>query len=167
MGVDKVHFRKSMPQLYAPKSRSWQPIEVPELRYLMIDGKGDPNTSQQYAAAVAARYSVAHPLKFASKRELGRDYVVPPLEGLWCAEDVAVFEARDKAHFGWTMMLMVPDWLTAEMVNDAVDAARGKQPDLPHDSVRSETLAEGRCMQLLHVGGYDDEGPSATSSTTS
>ncbi len=73
-------------------------LDVPQQQYLMVDGHGDPNTSAAYADALAALYPVADALKFASRRELGRGYVVPPLEGLWWAEDMAAFTtARDKA----------------------------------------------------------------------
>lgn len=156
---DKVDFRRALPELYQPRNRDWQLVDVPDLTYLMIDGAGDPNTSPRYAAAVAALYSVAYPVKFASRRELDRDYVVPVLEGLWYAEDLAVFEARDKASFAWTMMIMQPDWITVAMYETALAAAARKNPDLPHHDVRLGHLAEGRCLQLLHVGSYDEEGP--------
>lgn len=78
----------------------------------MIDGRGDPNTSPAFAEAVGALYPVAYKLKFASKRDLGRDYVVPPLEGLWWADDTDAFTtARDQSRWNWTIMLMVPDWI--------------------------------------------------------
>lgn len=77
---------------------------------------------------------MAYKLKFASKRALGRDYVVPPLEGLWWADDMAAYTtARDKNQWHWTMMIMTPAWLDA-------------------------TMSEGRCVQTLHIGPYDDEG---------
>lgn len=96
---------------YRAKRGEFRVLEVPELRYLMIDGHGDPNTSSDYADALAALYPVAYTLKFASKRELERDYVVPPLEGLWWADDMSVFTAaRDKSRWDWTMMILVPEW---------------------------------------------------------
>lgn len=159
MSHAKVDVRKTLPDLYAATNRDWEYVDVPPLTYLMVDGAGDPNTSPDYEAAVAALYSVAYPVKFASKRELGRDYVVPPLEGLWYAEDPTVFVTRDKAAFAWTMMIMQPEWIDAAMVERALDSAGKKKPGLPHDRLRFETLDEGRCLQLLHVGGYDDEGP--------
>ena len=155
----KVDVRRTMPHLYAPRNRDWQPVEVPELRYLAIDGQGDPNTSRAYADAVAALYSVAYPLKMACKRELGRDHVVPPLEGLWHAEDPSVFVAREKSAFRWTMLVLVPDGIESSFVDDVQAAATQKKPSLPVGEVRLQTLAEGPCLQALHVGSYDDEGP--------
>ncbi|KRD45579.1 hypothetical protein ASE38_04490 [Cellulomonas sp. Root930] len=136
-------------------------VDVPEMRYLMIDGHGDPNTSPEFTDAVGALYPVAYTLKFASKRELGRDYVVPPLEGLWRADDMDSFTvARDKSRWDWTLLLMVPDWIDDARYSVAVEQVRGKN-DRPArlDDVRLETLAEGRCVQTLHVGSFDDEAP--------
>lgn len=131
-------------------------VDVPELRYLMIDGSGDPNTSPDFAAAVEALYPVAYRLKFTSKGDLGRDYVVPPLEGLWWAEDMSLFTAeRDKARWNWTLMIMVPGWIPPEMFGAIRDGLRKRPARL--DDVRLETLAEGRCLQTLHVGPFDDE----------
>ena len=132
-------------------------VDVPDLRYLMIDGHGDPNT-EVYATAVAALYPVAYALKFASKRELERDYVVMPLEGLWWAEDMATFtDARDKARWDWTMMIMVPDWITPERFAAAVEHVGRKDRPARLDDLRIEDLSEGRCVQALHIGAYDDE----------
>ncbi|WP_017793938.1 GyrI-like domain-containing protein [Leucobacter salsicius] len=157
--VDKIDFKKTLDG-YRAKQGEFRMLELPEMRYLMIDGAGDPNTSAEYAAALAALYPVAYALKFASKRELGRDYVVPPLEGLWWADDMDTFTvARDKTKWRWTMMLMVPDWIPEHMFEGALAAVRAKgAPDKLND-VRLTSLAEGRCVQTLHVGSFDDEGP--------
>nr|WP_281861330.1 GyrI-like domain-containing protein [Salana multivorans] len=148
---------------YGARRGAFREVEVPRLAYLMVDGHGDPNTSAAYADALAALYPVAYSLKFASKAELGRDYVVPPLEGLWWAEDLAWFtSARDKSRWEWTMMLLVPDWLSPEMVEAAVARVAAKDaravPARLAD-VRFDSLTEGLCVQTLHVGTYDDEAP--------
>lgn len=133
-------------------------LDVPVMQYLMVDGQGDPNTSTAYADALAALYPVAYALKFISKRELDRDYVVPPLEALWWAADMSVFtSARDKTRWSWTVLIMVPDWLTEEHVAQAVERVAAKSRPARLDEVRLETLAEGRCVQTLHIGSYDDE----------
>ncbi|MGK9149328.1 GyrI-like domain-containing protein [Plantibacter flavus] len=135
-------------------------IEVPPVQYLMIDGHGDPNTADAYREAIETIYPLAYKLKFLSKTALGRDYTVMPLEALWWAEDMATFtDARDKSAWSWTLLNLVPDWLTEEHVAEArsrVEAAGGA-PVL--DAVRLERLEEGLCVQTLHVGSYDDEGP--------
>lgn len=122
----------------------------------MVDGRGDPNSAPGYAEALHALYPLAFALKFASKQDLGRDYVVPPLEGLWWAEDMAAFTTRrDKSTWYWTMMLMMPDWLAAEHVEAARDTVAAKKPSLAVERVRVD---EGLCVQTLHVGSFDDEG---------
>ena len=80
-------------------------VDVASARFFMIDGRGDPNTSEEYAAALATMYPVAYKVKFLSKRELGRDYVVMPIEALWWADDMEAFtSSRDKAKWRWTVM---------------------------------------------------------------
>ena len=152
----KVDLKRELP-CYRARRDSPEVLDVPDLRYLMIDGHGDPNTPV-YEAAVSALYPLAYALKFASRTELGRDYVVMPLEGLWWAEDMDAFTAaRDKARWDWTLMIMVPDWTTEEMFDAAVEKIASKAPPTRLADVRMETLAEGRCVQALHVGPYDDE----------
>lgn len=135
-------------------------VDVPDLRFLMVDGHGDPNTSAAFAGALAALYPLAYTLKFASKRDLGRDYVVPPLEGLWWAEDMESFTTgRNKEQWSWTMLSMVPDWVDEGMVEDAVTAVAAKKNPARIADVRCEVLSEGSCVQTLHVGSFDDEAP--------
>lgn len=114
---------------YRARRGQFQLLEVPSTPYLMIDGAGDPNTST----------------------ELGQDYVVPPLEGLWWAEDMEAFTtAQDKTRWHWRLLMMTPPWLTAAHVEEHLEDA--------HD-VRWETFDEGLCLQTLHIGPYDAEGP--------
>jgi hypothetical protein len=157
--MDKVDFKKTVPHLYNPKNTKWEEVDVPAMHYLMIDGGGNPNTSEDYVKAVEALYSVAYPLKFMSKRELGRDYVIPPLEGLWYADDPSIFEKFEKDAYKWTMMLMQPEWITKDMVDRAISGTIKKRPDHPFDKLRFETYHEGSSLQMLHVGSYDDEAP--------
>ncbi|WP_336659635.1 GyrI-like domain-containing protein [Leucobacter sp. USHLN153] len=157
--MEKIDFKRSLDGLQARRGE-FRVLEVPETRYLMIDGHGDPNTSAGYAESLAALYPVAYQLKFMSKRELGRDYVVPPLEGLWWATDMEAFTvSRDKSQWDWTMMLMVPEWLDDENVERAIERAGEKEARALLSAVRFEGLSEGICVQTLHVGSFDDEGP--------
>ncbi len=108
--MPKIDFKKDFKQLYSPSSKKFEIVDVPPMQFLMIDGHGDPNTAPEYQEAVEALYGVAYKLKFMSKKELDRDYVVPPLEGLWWAENMAFFTSRlDKNQWDWTMMIMQPD----------------------------------------------------------
>ena len=154
---DKTDFKRTIDAYRADRGR-FRIVQVPELQYLMIDGHGDPNTSPAFAEAVEALYPVAYKVKFTSKRELGRDYVVAPLEGLWWASDLDTFTvARDKSRWDWTLMIMAPDWIDEAGFRIAVEqVGAGKRPARLGD-VRLEPLSEGRCVQTLHVGSFDDE----------
>lgn len=152
----KIDLKNELASYRAPRGR-YEIVDVPERRYLAIDGQGAPG-SDAFAAAITVLYPVAYALKFASKNELDRDYVVPPLEGLWWADDMASFTtSRDKSQWHWMLLILVPDWLTPEQVDDARSTARAKGHHV--DPVRLETLDEGTCVQTLHVGSFDDEGP--------
>lgn len=153
---EKVNFTKTLPDYRATKVFSI--VDVPTRQFLMVDGHGDPNTSEEYTEALAALYPVAYALKFLSKKA-GRDYVVPPLEGLWWADDMAVFTTeRDKSQWRWTMMLLVPEWLDADQVRIAEEQAHAKKdPPSRLAEVRLQSLDEGTCVQVLHIGPYDDE----------
>ncbi|MHC3473171.1 GyrI-like domain-containing protein [Streptomyces sp. 7R007] len=155
--------KRELKACYAPKNTDWELVDIPELRFLAVDGHGDPNTSAAYRHAVEALYAVAYTVKFASKGRLGRDFMVGPLEGLWWADDMADFLARRKDNWRWRLLIHVPDWITADMIDDARDTAAAKKKNLPAvPDVRSQTLHEGTCAQVLHIGSYDDETPILT-----
>ncbi|CAO1653616.1 GyrI-like domain-containing protein [Salinibacterium sp. NYA9b] len=157
----KTDFKKTL-DAYKARHNEFRILDVLPQQYLMVDGHGAPGADSDYTAAIAALYPVAYTLKFASKA-LDRDYVVPPLEALWWAEDMAAFTSgRDKSQWDWTAMILAPEWITATMFEDAVASvvAKSKTPEnLPAslDKVRLETLDEGVCVQTLHLGPYDDE----------
>ena len=143
---------------YAARKGRFDLVELPPLRYLMVDGHGDPNEAE-YADAIATIVPVAYRLKFFSKKELGRDYVVMPLEALWWSDDMASFTtARDKSRWDWTAMNLVPDWITDDHF-DAVRAEVAAAGAPAIDRLRLETFTEGACVQTLHLGSFDDEGP--------
>jgi hypothetical protein len=155
---DKIDFKKTLGSYHA-RSGQFSTVEVPPLQFLMIDGHGDPNTSAEYTDALQALYPVAYNLKFASKA-LGRDFTVMPLEGLWWADDPAAFTtARDKSQWSWTLMIMQPDWITEELFDAAVAKVGAKDAPRSLGALRLETLNEGRCVQTLHLGPFDAEGP--------
>lgn len=153
----KTDFKKTL-DAYRARSGVFRILDVPPTRYLMVDGHGDPNSAQEFTDALEALYPVAYKLKFASKQDLGLDYVVMPLEGLWWSQDMETFTgARDKSRWDWTVMSMVPDWITPEMFATAIGKAGAKNSPAALDRVRLETLEEGRCVQTLHLGSFDDE----------
>ena len=161
--MPKIDFKKELKHLYRPSTKEFAVVDVPPMRFLMIDGHGDPNTAQEYRDALEALYAVAYKLKFMSKKEMGMgmgmDYVVPPLEGLWWAEDMETFTTgRDKSAWDWTMMIMQPQCITQEMFEEALKQVEKKKlAALP--KLRLETYHEGLSVQIMHVGSYDDEAP--------
>ncbi len=156
--MKKIDFKKSSPELYKPPANRFVSVDVPAMQFVKVDGKGDPNTAPAYKRAVEWLYSVSYAMKFAAKTARGKDYVVPPLEGLWWADDPADFVARRKDLWCWTMMIMAPAFIDPTLFDAAVDKAR-KKLGMPPDSLRLERLEEGTALQILHVGSYDDEGP--------
>jgi hypothetical protein len=159
--MDKIDFKKQLKHLYHPTQKDFLLVEVPEMQYLMMDGHGDPNTAPDYQQALEALYGVAYKIKFISKKQLNRDYVVPPLEGLWWAEDMDSFTiTRDKSQWDWTMMIMTPEWITGEVCRQALEeVGQGKEPPSALDKLRMENYTEGLSVQILHIGSYDDEAP--------
>ena len=130
------------------------------MQFLMADGHGDPNTAPEYAQAVEALYAVAYKVKFLSKNQAGRDYVVMPLEGLWWAADMEAFTtARDKSAWDWTMMILQPEWITREMFEEAAGQAARQKDLLALPRLRLETYHEGPSVQILHIGSYEEEAP--------
>jgi hypothetical protein len=156
--VDKIDFKKTLKPLYSPPTDEFVTVEVPEMLFVKVDGEGDPNTTPAYRSAVSWLYSTSYAMKFSAKASLGKDYVVPPLEGLWWADDPKSFVTREKHLWRWTMMIMVPDRITPDVFDDAVAKASKKLGDAPA-SLRFESHVEGTSLQILHRGSYDDEGP--------
>jgi hypothetical protein len=162
--MDKVDLKKELKYLYGVSAKAPVEVEVPPLRYLMVDGQGDPNNSQSYAEALKALFSVSYTAKFMVKKGAqnaaqGIDYSVMPLEGLWWADDHSVFSANDRTQWQWTMMILQPDFV-ADATLTAAMAEVQKKKQLPAlTRLRIETFNEGRCAQILHVGPFTEEGP--------
>jgi hypothetical protein len=155
--MDKIDYKKTLDS-YQAKHNEFRIVDVPKLQYLMIDGHGDPNASKAFSDATAALYPIAYKLKFTSKLELGKDYTVMPLEGLWWSDRMETFtSARDKSQWDWTLMIMQPGWITQEMFKAAMQKTAEKDPPASLTHVRLETLDESQCVQTLHIGSYDDE----------
>lgn len=159
--MEKIDLKKVLKHLYQPKATKPQIIEIPAMNFLMIDGAGNPNTSQDYQDVIGALYGVSYTLKFMCKKEQACDYVVMPLEGLWWGTPMGqhTFTESDKDQFQWTMMIMQPDFITAEMVDRAIEDVRRKKGLLQLERMRFEAFEEGWVVQIMHIGPYDEEGP--------
>lgn len=156
--MDKIDFKKSMREVYSAPSGDFVCIDIPTLRFTKVDGEGDPNRDYAYKTAIEWLFSVSYAMKFAAKATKGQDYVVPPLEGLWWADDPDDFVKRRKARWRWTMMIMAPEFIDEPTFAAAVEKTRSKLGD-PPETLRFEAMCEGKCLQTLHIGSYDDEGP--------
>jgi hypothetical protein len=152
-------FKKTQKDLYLPKTAP-SLVDVPEMVFIMVDGKGDPNDpAGEYAAALTILYGLSYTIKMGNKRTL--EYVVPPLEGLWTLDDIEfdghAAKITDKRKFRWTTMIRQPDFVTPGIFETAKAALQKKKPDLDLSRARREVLTEGFCAQVMHLGPYDDE----------
>jgi hypothetical protein len=158
--MKKLDLKKQMPALYKPSKKEITVVDVPDMNFLMIDGKGDPNTSEEYAQAVAALYALAYSVKFHIKKgKKAVDFAVMPLEGLWWMDDMRLFSDKNKGAWKWTMMIAQPDFITSDLVHDQL-AEVAKKKDLPAlPRIRFGVYHEGRAAQILFIGPYSGEGP--------
>ena len=122
----------------------------------MIDGSGDPNTSQRYKDAVQAIFSVAYNLRFSFKKR-GIDFKVMPLEGWWWVDDRADFSYGDKSNWQWTLLIVQPEVVTPAEFDRALDEVRRKKNPPALADLRLDQIDEGRSAQILHVGAFADE----------
>jgi hypothetical protein len=157
--LTKLDLKRDLKHLYNPSSKAFSVVEVPPMNYLMIDGQGDPNTSQDYKDAVEALYATAYTLKFAIKKAQAIDYSILALEGLWWVDNMAEFSVDRKDDWQWTMMIMQPDVVTAGQVTEAVKAVQSKKGIDAVSKLRFERYDEGTAVQILYFGPYKDEGP--------
>ncbi|MBV1896084.1 MAG: GyrI-like domain-containing protein [Rhodobacteraceae bacterium] len=163
--MEKLDYKKRDKVFYSGKQGRWDRLTIPSMTYLMIDGQGDPD-APGYARAISALYPLAYGVKGVFKAK-GADFVVPPLEAVWSADDPSAFVTGDRAAWKWTAMIRVPDAADEnafEMVRATALGKLARKADAPTDaetmlSVRLDVLNEGDSLQTLHVGPYSDEGP--------
>lgn len=159
--MSKIDFKKDLKALYRPSAKDVSVVEVPAMNFLMIDGMGDPGTSKEFEAAMEALYPMAYTLKFMAKLgPAAQDYVVPPLEGLWWADDMNAFVEKRRDEWKWTLMVMQPEFVTQAMYQEATETVRKKKDPKLLDRVRFERFDEGESVQILHIGPFEEEGPS-------
>ncbi len=155
-------FKKEYKDLYLPTNKPVI-IDVPEMRFIMVNGQGDPNTSAFYKEAVEVLYGLSYSIKMSKKGSAQPagyfDYVVPPLEGLWWFE--GNFFAGDvigrKDEFRWVVMIRQPEFVTPEVFEAAKVSLAKKKPGIDPSIARLEDFTEGLCAQVMHIGSYDDE----------
>lgn len=158
--MEKIDFKKTLKQLYQPSIKEIVSVDVPEMNFLMVDGEGDPNGSKSFSAAIEALYPVSYTLKFMVKNgDLAIDYGVMPLEALWWADDLSAFTFGRKDEWKWTLMVMQPEFITREMVAEAMGAVAKKKKPVSLPLIRFEAFKEGKAAQTLYIGPFTEEGP--------
>jgi len=157
--MKKMDLKKDLKDLYSPSPKDAELVRVPRFNYIMIDGSGDPNTSQEFQEAVQALYVVAYTLKFMIKKEKKVDYPVMALEGLWWADDMEVFMIGTRSDWKWTLMILQPKVVTKALFKKAVKAAIQKKGLAALEKLRLESMDEGLSVQIMHFGTYAEEGP--------
>jgi hypothetical protein len=156
----KIDLKKELKAFYNPTAKEVTLIDIPKMNFIMIDGKGAPE-SEQFAGSIQALYPIAYTIKFDKKKADGTDFTVMAMEGLFWADDMAAFmpETADRQAWQWTLMIMQPDFISKADFNKAKEAAKKKKDNPFLDKVRFESYAEGKAAQLMHIGPYSAEGP--------
>ncbi len=158
--MTKLNYLKQLRHFYSPSAKKVEIVDVPQMNFLMIDGEGNPNTSQAFKDAVEALFSLSYTLKFMIKKgETGIDYGVLPLEALWWSDDMSAFRSGNKDSWKWTVMIMQPEIITQDMIEKATYEVQHKKmlPALP--LVRFQAFKEGEAAQTMHIGPFTEEGP--------
>ena len=153
-------FKKEYRDLYQPKTKP-SLIEVPPIRFLAVEGSGDPNEEDgAYKHALELLYGMAYTLKMSYKTDHAiagfYQYVVPPLESFWWQPGVAGVDYTDKSAFQWVSVIRVPEFVTEQDFAWAIEAATAKKK-MDFSPVRLIQIEEGLCVQCMHVGPYDNE----------
>jgi hypothetical protein len=158
--MKKIDYKKELGILYKPSPKNPGITDVPKMNFLMIDGKGDPNTSQEFKNAIEILYSASYTLKFMIKKgQTAIDYGVMPLEGLWWTEAMTRFTVQKKDDWLWTLMIMQPELISGNLVREAMEKVQTKKNPTALDKCRFESFHEGKSAQIMHIGPFSEEGP--------
>lgn len=158
--MEKMDYKKEFKELYQPKETP-SVIDVPEMIFIQVEGKGDPNDPHgEYGKAVELLYALSYTIRMMPRNGITPpgyfEYVVPPLEGLWWLEEGMEFDLSDKSKFVWTSMIRQPGFVTDELFLMACDLVR-KKKKLDASSARLVRFTEGLCVQCLHLGPFSEE----------
>ncbi|MCT4509041.1 MAG: GyrI-like domain-containing protein [Tepidibacter sp.] len=156
----KYEWRKQAKNLYLPKNKP-EIITVPSFKFFMIEGKGNPN-SEDFSEAIKVLYSLSYTMKMLPKKgilpEGYFDYTVFPLEGIWdLAEEARILDSLDKSKLIYTIMIRQPDFVTDTLAQEVIEIVKKKKPHPLLDKVKFNSLEDDLCVQMLHLGSYDDE----------
>ena len=157
--MEKIDYKNELKHLYRPTTKKVEIVEVPKMNFLMIDGDGGPN-HPTFQNAIEVLFPLSYTLKFMIKKsDIGIDYGVLPLEGLWWADDMSSFIKDKKDDWKWTLMIMQPELVKKEMVVKAIEEVRKKKNPVALPLVRFESFSEREVAQIMHIGPFSEEGP--------
>ena len=153
-------FKKEYKEFYLPKNKP-EIVNVPRANYIAVRGKADPNEEGgAYQRAIGVLYAVAYTLKMSYKTDYKikgfYEYVVPPLEGFWWQEGREGVKGSDKSAFNWISVIRLPEFVSKEDLDWAIDTA-GRKKKMDCSSAAFWTVEEGLCVQIMHLGAFDDE----------
>ncbi|MGO0901625.1 hypothetical protein GSQ54_02600 [Clostridioides difficile] len=156
----KYEWRKKEKELYLPKENPIL-VEVPEQKFIMLRGSGDPN-DKEFTEAIGVLYSLAYAIKTMPKKGIVPegyfDYTVFPLEAIWDKGEKSKYsDILIKEDLVYTMMIRQPDFVTQDLLDKAINIVKKKKPHNLLEKIRFESINEGLCVQMLHVGSYDNE----------
>lgn len=162
--MNKLDYKKEYKDLYLPKKEPVL-IDVPKITYVTVDGRGDPNTAKEYQEAMELLYGISYTIKMSKMTDDKIDgyfeYVVPPLEGLWWLDQQPTAKViGDKSKFYWKSMIRLPEFVTIEAFEHAKALLKAKKPEINIDKLKYEEIEEGKCVQIMHIGSYDQEAAS-------
>lgn len=154
----KKDYKKEYKDLYMPKAKP-SLIDVPAMSFLMIDGKGNPNIPDgEYQKAVEVLYTLSNTIKWSKNKPEGYfNYIIPPLEGLWWLNDDSHSDFSKKDKYCWISMIRQPEFVTQEVLAWACKEVAVKKPLLDTSLARLVVFEEGLCVQMMHIGPFDDE----------
>ena len=153
-------FKKEYKEFYMPKNKP-EIVSVPKANYIAVRGKGNPNTPDgEYQQAIGVLYAVAYTLKMSYKTDYKMEgffeYVVPPLEGFWWQDNIQGVDYGNKDTFNWISVIRLPDFVTRKDFEWAVEAVT-KKKKLDCSKAEFFTIEEGLCVQMMHIGSFDNE----------
>jgi hypothetical protein len=160
MGYMKYEWRKNDKKYYLPKNKP-EIMQVPPMKFFMLDGRGNPN-EEAFTEAVGVLYSLAYAVKMMPKSGEAIDgyfdYTVFPLEGIWDLDvSEGAGEALDKDKLIYTIMIRQPEFVDAELAEKVLEKVKKKKYHLLLEKVRFGEIEDGRCVQMMHMGSYDNE----------
>lgn len=153
--MNTEEFYARMKEMYQPTNKHFSAIEMPEMTYMAIDGEGDPDC-EAFSHAVKWLYSLVFFMRPVVKKKIGKNFVEPPLECMFWADDIEDFVSGNKAKWRWrAMIVIIPELSPNDLFLECIDKTSEKLGAAP-ESLRIEQIDEGKCVQIMHIGEYSN-----------